>query len=215
MIIPSNLNANTNNPENNSEYDVTTKINLNVLDNMQIKKELYYKMNFIMKYLEKNWSIKKRNSVFFFKNVENGDKEIITEDYLNRHIIDKIYKNAATLSRQQDANVIPSSHLENSKQGEAREAREVREIKKKDIIPLRDGIKALKYMIENQKIDINTEIRNKIYVMHFVMNTLENGWTIRKKNDNFVFRKKHKNRNEIYSDDYLVNFLKVNLANNI
>ena len=66
-------------------------------------------------------------------------------------------------------------------------------------------------MIENQAIDINSEIKNKIYVMHFVMNTLENGWTIRKKNDNFVFRKKHKNRDEVYSDDYLINFLKINI----
>ncbi len=81
---------------------------------------------------------------------------------------------------------------------------------KKDIIPLEDGIKALKYMIENQKININSEINNKIYVMHFVMNTLENGWTIRKKNDNFVFRKKHRNRDEVYSDDFLRNFLKIN-----
>ncbi len=82
---------------------------------------------------------------------------------------------------------------------------------KKDIISLEDGINALRYMIENQKIDINSELKNKIYVMHFVMNTLENGWTIRKNNDNFVFRKKHKNHGEIYSDDYLINFLKINV----
>ena len=82
---------------------------------------------------------------------------------------------------------------------------------KKDIIPLEHGIKALRYMIENQKVDINTELKNKICVMHFVMNTLENGWTIRKKDDNFIFRKKHKNHDEVYSDDYLINFLKVNL----
>ena len=177
---------------------------------MQIKREVYYKMNFIMKYLENHWAIKKRGNVFFLKNLETSSKEIITEDYLNRRIIEKLYTSSVTHPQTL------SSHLEN------RETRETTRInknynltplkQKKDIIHLEDGIMALKYMIENQKIDINSEIKNKIYVMHFVMNTLENGWTIRKKNDNFVFRKKHKNHNEVYSDDYLINFLKINIT---
>jgi len=206
MIIPSTLNdrENNNTKKNTSpNYDVITKVNLDVLDNMQIKREVYYKMNYIMKYLENHWAIKKRGKVFFFKNLETSSKEIITEDYLNRRIIEKLY----TLTTDQ-------RHLENDEGRESRESRETNQnpLKtKKDIIPLEDGIKALKYIIENQKIDINNEIKNKIYVMNFVMNTLENGWTIRKKNDNFVFRKKHKNRDEVYSDDYLINFLKINV----
>jgi hypothetical protein len=56
-------------------------------------------------------------------------------------------------------------------------------------------------------------MKNDIYLMIFLMNTLENGWSIRKKNDNFVFRKKHENKKEIYSDEYLVNFLKSNMNN--
>jgi len=218
MIIPANLNKNT--PvdivtikKNTSNYDVETKVNLDILDNMDIKREVYYKMNYIMKYLENHWAIKKRGKVFFFKNLETSSKEIITEDYLNRRIIEKLYTSTDGVQ-----------HLENCGGGETREAREAREVNKndnpikhktktkKDIIPLEDGIKALKRIIENQKIDINIEIKNKIYVMHFVMNTLENGWTIRKKNDNFVFRKKHKNRDEVYSDDYLINFLKINIT---
>jgi hypothetical protein len=206
MTIPSKINdrENNNTKKNTSpNYDVTTKVNLDVLDNMQIKREVYYKMNYIMKYLENHWAIKKRGKVFFFKNLETSSKEIITEDYLNRRIIEKLY----TLTTDQ-------RHLENDEGRESRESRETNQnlLKtKKDIIPLEDGIKALKYIIENQKIDINNEIKNKIYVMNFVMNTLENGWTIRKKNDNFVFRKKHKNRDEVYSDDYLINFLKINV----
>ena len=215
MIIPSNLNDTKNKSQNTTpKYDVTAKVNLDILDNMQIKREVYYKMNFIMKYLENHWAIKKRGEVFFLKNLETSSKEIITEDYLNRRIIDKLYASGLASSRHD---------LEHLESGETRETRETREINKyqhknqtsqktkKDIIPLEDGIKALKHMIENQEIDINSEIKNKIYVMHFVMNTLENGWTIRKKNDNFVFRKKHKNRDEIYSDDYLINFLKINI----
>lgn len=223
MIIPSNLNENEDQNEKSHakkyskpEYDVTTKVNLDFLDNMQIKREVYYKMNFIMKYLENHWAIKKRGDVFFLKNLETSSKEIIMEDYLNRRIVEKLYASSASVLAPAPTN--EGDKIENGGEREAREAREAREINinskpknKKDIVPLEEGIKALRYMIENQKIDVNSEIKNKIYVMHFVMNTLENGWTIRKKNDNFVFRKKHKNRDEVYSDDYLINFLKINI----
>ena len=207
MIIPSNLNEtnNTSQSSKQTEYDVVTKVKLDILDNMQIKREVYYKMNFIMKYLENHWAVKKRKNTFFFKNLETSNKEIITEDYLNRRIIDKLYTTS----------VNEVEHIVNDGTRETRETREINKNPshktKKDIIPLEDGIKALKHMIENQKIDINSELKNRIYVMHFVMNTLENGWTIRKNNDNFVFRKKHKNRDEVYSDDYLINFLKINV----
>ena len=223
MIIPANLNKNT--PVDivtikkpTPKYDVETKVNLDILDNMDIKREVYYKMNYIMKYLENDWAIKKRGKVFFLKNLETSSKEIITEDYLNRRIIEKLYTSSST---HHQIHSVPLGNIETRETRETREAREANKndnpIKtktktKKDIIPLEDGIKALKHIIENQKIDINVEIRNKIYVMHFVMNTLENGWTIRKKDDNFVFRKKHKNRNEVYSDDYLINFLKINIT---
>ena len=219
MIIPSTLNdrENNNTKKNTSpNYDVITKVNLDVLDNMQIKREIYYKMNFIMKYLENHWAIKKRGNVFFLKNLETSSKEIIMEDYLNRRIIEKLYASSAPAPAPALANEVDK--IENGRERETRETRETREINinskpknRKDIVPLEEGIKALRYMIENQKIDVNSELKNKIYVMHFVMNTLENGWTIRKKNDNFVFRKKHKNRDEVYSDDYLINFLKINI----
>ena len=217
MIIPSNLNDTKNTSQNTTpKYDVTTKVNLDILDNMQIKREVYYKMNFIMKYLENHWAIKKRGEVFFLKNLETSSKEIITEDYLNRRIIDKLYALGSASASALASQKPQPQPLEIGETGERRETREINKNQhphktKKDIIPLEDGIKALKHMIENQEIDINSEIKNKIYVMHFVMNTLENGWTIRKKNDNFVFRKKHKNHDEVYSDDYLINFLKINI----
>jgi hypothetical protein len=59
--------------------------------------------------------------------------------------------------------------------------------------------------------DANKELKNEIYVMMFLMNTLDNGWSVRKKNNNFIFRKKHNDKKEIYSDNYLVNFLKSNI----
>lgn len=222
MIIPSNLNDTKNTSQNiTPKYDVTTKVNLDILDNMQIKREVYYKMNFIMKYLENHWAIKKRGEVFFLKNLETSSKEIITEDYLNRRIIDKLYALGSASATHHRHQPQPQAQPQPLESGETRETREINKNQyknqnpqktKKDIIPLEDGIKALKHMIENQEIDINNEIKNKIYVMHFVMNTLENGWTIRKKNNNFVFRKKHKNHDEVYSDDYLINFLKINIT---
>ena len=56
---------------------------------------------------------------------------------------------------------------------------------------------------------------NEVSSIHPLMNTLENGWSIRKKNDKYVFRKKHDRHTEIYSDEYLVNFLKLNMGNTI
>ena len=85
--------------------------------------------------------------------------------------------------------------------------------KKEDIIPLKDGVHTLKMLIDKGKLDINLEQKNDIYLMIFLMNTLENGWSIRKRNDNYVFRKKHEKQKEVYTDEYLVHFLKSNMNN--
>ena len=45
-----------------------TKINIDSLDIVNIKRETYYKMKFIINSLEKNWAIKKRNTIFYLKN---------------------------------------------------------------------------------------------------------------------------------------------------
>jgi len=85
--------------------------------------------------------------------------------------------------------------------------------RKEDIIPLKDGVHTLKTLIDKGKLDIKGEQKNDIYLMIFLTNTLENGWSIRKKNDEYVFRRKHEKQTEIYSDEYLVNFLKSNMNN--
>jgi hypothetical protein len=158
-------------------------------------------MKFIINTLEKNWAIKKRKTIFYLKNLEDSTTEIITEDYLNKRIIHKIYNssNSNNNGQEQRQSSTPSN-LEIIK-------------KKEDIIPLKEGIHTLKQLIDNGKLDINSEQKNDIYLMIFLMNTLENGWSIRKKNDNYVFRKKHEKQTEIYSDEYLVNFLKSNMNN--
>ena len=178
-----------------------TNINLESLNIVNIKKETYYKMKFIMNSLEKNWAIKKRKTIFYLKNLDNSTTEFITEDYLNKRIIRKIYNGQN--HPEQDHN-----NLEVNLQTKALPNK-----KKEDIIPLHEGILTLKMLIDKGKMDINKELKNDIYLMIFLMNTLENGWSIRKKNDKFVFRKKHENQKEIYSDEYLVNFLKSNMNN--
>jgi len=46
--------------------------------------------------------------------------------------------------------------------------------------------------------------------MIFITNALEQGWTIKKKNDSYIFLKKHENRREIFQENYLDTFLKTN-----
>jgi len=45
----------------------------------------------------------------------------------------------------------------------------------------------------------------------FIMNALENGWTVKKKNDKYIFLKKNENRQEIYQKEYLRNFIESNM----
>jgi hypothetical protein len=183
---------------------LTTNINIDSLDIANIKRETYYKMKFIMNCLDKNMAIKKRKTIFYLKNLEDSTTEIITEDYLNKRIIHKIYSNTTngtgTGTGTGHPQVKAPYNLETMK-------------RKEDIIPLREGIHTLKSLLDKGKLDINIEQKNDIYLMIFLMNTLENGWSIRKKNDEYVFRRKHEKQTEIYSDEYLVHFLKSNMNN--
>jgi hypothetical protein len=50
----------------------------------------------------------------------------------------------------------------------------------------------------------------KLSKMLFLFNALENGWAIKKRENNYLFRKKHEGKKEIFSDKYLSRFLGVN-----
>lgn len=208
-----NLDASKKQIENSNVLN--TNISVESLEINNIKRETYYKMKFIMNTLDKNWAIKKRNNVFYLKNLDNSTKEIITEDYLNKRVIQKIY----SVNNEHTSTVtIPTKEFQNKEKNnvdstEIKENQELKTKKKEDIVPLKQGILALKERIDNGKMDVNKELKNEIYVMIFLMNTLDNGWSVRKKNNNFVFRKKHNDKKEIYSDNYLVNFLKSNIKN--
>jgi len=187
--------------DTNASSDVlTTNIHIDSLDITNIKRETYYKMKFIMNCLEKNMAIKKRKTIFYLKKLDDSTTDIITEDYLNKRIIHKIYSNTTNGTGAGHPQVKAPYNLETMK-------------RKEDIIPLREGIHTLKSLLDKGKLDINVEQKNDIYLMIFLTNTLENGWSIRKKNDEYVFRRKHEKQTEIYSDEYLVHFLKSNMNN--
>jgi hypothetical protein len=60
-------------------------------------------------------------------------------------------------------------------------------------------------MISNiQPIESN---RKKVQKMLFIYNALENGWMVRKKNDAYIFSKKHENKREVFDINYLEQFL--------
>jgi|TARA_B100001121_G_C18344935_1_gene459724 hypothetical protein len=51
----------------------------------------------------------------------------------------------------------------------------------------------------------------KLQKMILLFNALEDGWTIKKKNENYVFIKKHNNEREIYLESYLKDFMRNNM----
>jgi len=53
--------------------------------------------------------------------------------------------------------------------------------------------------------------KNTLHKMILLYNALEEGWTIKRKNDTYVFSKNHERKKEILSDSYLLKFMKTNL----
>jgi len=54
----------------------------------------------------------------------------------------------------------------------------------------------------------NIKINKKQYQkIMFINNALEDGWSIKKINEKYIFTKKHENRREIFQEDYLENFI--------
>lgn len=61
--------------------------------------------------------------------------------------------------------------------------------------------------------DINSIKMDKsnLYKMTFIMNALEKGWSVKKKDDEYYFSKKHENRQEIFKEEYLRTFIESNM----
>ena len=69
--------------------------------------------------------------------------------------------------------------------------------------------------------EINTELtEDTIQVnfiafqkMQFLFNAINEGWTIKKINNTYIFRKKHEGKHEVFQESYLLNFIADNLKN--
>jgi hypothetical protein len=54
----------------------------------------------------------------------------------------------------------------------------------------------------------NLKIEKPVFQkMVFITNALEQGWTIKKSNNTYIFSKKHENRHEVFQENYLETFL--------
>lgn len=49
--------------------------------------------------------------------------------------------------------------------------------------------------------------------MVFIHNAIENGWTVKKQNPFYLFKKKHNGRREVFKDSYTDTFIKENHTN--
>jgi len=62
----------------------------------------------------------------------------------------------------------------------------------------------------------NIKIEKPVFQkMMFLTNALEEGWSIRKSNDSYIFTKKHENKREIFQEDYLDTFLLTNSSHTL
>jgi len=61
----------------------------------------------------------------------------------------------------------------------------------------------INFNLQNQ---LNIE-NKKLTKMIFLFNALENGWSVKKSQNNYLFKKKHQGKKEIFSDKYLSRFL--------
>jgi len=50
----------------------------------------------------------------------------------------------------------------------------------------------------------------KFRKMVFLYNSLENGWTVKKKGNLYIFTKNHEGKKEVHLDNYLKRFMKEN-----
>jgi hypothetical protein len=59
---------------------------------------------------------------------------------------------------------------------------------------------------ENIKVDVI-----KFQKMIFLFNSIEQGWSVKKRDGTYVFSKPHENKKEVLEDSYLLKFMKSNL----
>lgn len=63
------------------------------------------------------------------------------------------------------------------------------------------------------KIDLQQEMNIDFITLHkmtFIYNAIDAGWSVKKKDDNYVFSKKHEGKQEVYLETYLQKFIESN-----
>lgn len=68
------------------------------------------------------------------------------------------------------------------------------------------NLECLKDLENNLKID-----SIKLQKMLLLYNSIEEGWSVKKRNGSYVFSKNHENKKEVLEDSYLLKFMKTNL----
>lgn len=54
--------------------------------------------------------------------------------------------------------------------------------------------------------------KSQYHKMVFIMNALEGGWKVKKRDDAYVFTKHHEGRVEVFSESYLEDFVRDNMT---
>ena len=53
--------------------------------------------------------------------------------------------------------------------------------------------------------------RKTFIKMKFIYNAIQDGWTVKKRDENFVFQKKHEGKQQIFEPEYLESFIETNM----
>jgi hypothetical protein len=62
--------------------------------------------------------------------------------------------------------------------------------------------------LENENVKVDAI---KFQKMLLLFNTIEHGWSVKKRDGAYVFSKPHENKKEVLEDSYLLKFMKTNL----
>ena len=65
----------------------------------------------------------------------------------------------------------------------------------------------------NSNIDIQSISKVQLHKLLFISNALNEGWTVNKKQDKYIFKKNHDNKKEVFLDNYLEKFIYKNISN--
>jgi len=62
--------------------------------------------------------------------------------------------------------------------------------------------------LENQNVKVDAIKFQKMLLLY---NSIEQGWSVKKRDESYVFSKQHENKKEVLEDSYLLKFMKTNL----